>query len=271
MSFSSQPPSDMRFQLQSRNQLGDSPGWVAIYIYFPIANFVAVSVNKQTIQPILASSDEDVMNRTDQCGTNKFFYINGTIAFIVNGNSGCQVRVTITNNIQVTARLQTTVEEFFNNGGVTKFVDRMCAILNITTDRLKVVGVYSGSAVVQYYVIQQNVASSDPNDPNSSNGVTQAQSQAELTALSKQIAAAAANNVQLDGLGAILSASTVVNIINDDGTAYVPPTVVTPNATMSTAVMIAIICSCVLGAVLIGVGTFLIIRWYRMKKSKITI
>lgn len=58
MSFASQPPSDMRFQLQKRNFSGDASEWIAVYIYYPIANFIAVSVNKEVIQPILATSDE---------------------------------------------------------------------------------------------------------------------------------------------------------------------------------------------------------------------
>ena len=169
MSFNSQPPSDMRFQIQKRHQRGDNTEWLSISIYYPIANFIAVSVNKQTIQPILASSNETLENRSDICGANKFFYENGTISFIVTGALDCQVRLSVTNNIQVSARIQTTVQEFFNKGGVTKFVDRMCAFLNITTDRLKVVGVFSGSVVVDFFVMQTTLIQSDTNNASTTN------------------------------------------------------------------------------------------------------
>lgn len=180
---------------------------------------------------------------------------------MVTGASDCQVRLSVTNNIQVTARIQTTVQEFFNNGGVTKFVDRMCAFLNITTDRLKVVGVFSGSAVVDYYIVENSLIQADTNNASNTNTtVDPSKSQAELTALSKQIADGAASNMHLDGLGAVISASTVVNIVNADGTPYVPPEVVMPDQIKSTAILLAIIFSSLIGAALLAIGLFFLIR-----------
>lgn len=44
--------------------------------------------------------------------------------------------------VWITMRLKMTTAEFFDNDRDTKFVDRMCAFLDISTDRLKIVGVY---------------------------------------------------------------------------------------------------------------------------------
>lgn len=45
------------------------------------------------------------------------------------------------------------INQFFADDGVTKFINRMAALLQINdTSRIKVVGVYAGSVVVQTYI-----------------------------------------------------------------------------------------------------------------------
>ena len=71
--------------------------------------------------------------------------------------------------------------------------------------------------------------------------------------------------MQLDGLGAVISASTIVNIVNADGTAYVPPTVIMPDQITSTTILLAIIFSSVVGAIGLAIGLFFLIRKLKMK------
>ncbi len=90
---------------------------------------------------------------TSQCGSNKFFYKNYTIHFIVTGDPNCKVRVSLTNSIQLTARFSMDINQFFADDGVTKFINRMCALLQITDySRVKVVGVYAGSVTIVSYI-----------------------------------------------------------------------------------------------------------------------
>lgn len=42
------------------------------------------------------------------------------------------------------------MDEFFSNGGTTKFVDRLTASLGIHASQVKIVSVYEGSLVVNY-------------------------------------------------------------------------------------------------------------------------
>lgn len=151
LTFGAQPPSELKFQFQNRTDGGVETEYAVFYIYYPIANFISVSAKGQKVTPLLATDSTELSTLSTTCGANKYFYDNGTVAFVLTSN--CQVRLSVTNNVQISARIQTTLPEFFANGGVTKFVDRMCAYLNITTDRLKVVGVYTGSAVVDYVII----------------------------------------------------------------------------------------------------------------------
>ena len=42
-----------------------------------------------------------------------------------------------------------TIDDFLGNSGETQFIDRMAAALSITQDRIRIVGVYTGSVVVE--------------------------------------------------------------------------------------------------------------------------
>jgi hypothetical protein len=90
---------------------------------------------------------------TSICGSNKFFYKNYTIHFVVTGDPNCRVRVSLTNSIQLTARFAININDFYNNDGQTKFINRMSALLQITDySRIKIVGVYPGSVVITAYI-----------------------------------------------------------------------------------------------------------------------
>ena len=49
-------------------------------------------------------------------------------------------------------RLEWTLAEFYADGGVTRFVDRMAAALDINANRIKTVAVYEGSVIVDFEV-----------------------------------------------------------------------------------------------------------------------
>ena len=54
--------------------------------------------------------------------------------------------------IMTKVRLEWTLEDFYADGGVTRFVDRMAAALNIDAHRIKTVAVYEGSVIVEFEV-----------------------------------------------------------------------------------------------------------------------
>ena len=47
-------------------------------------------------------------------------------------------------------RMEWSMEEFFADGGTTKFIDRLAGSLGIHASTIKVVSVYQGSLVVNY-------------------------------------------------------------------------------------------------------------------------
>lgn len=49
--------------------------------------------------------------------------------------------------------MEWTMNEFFSNGGTTKFVDRVAGSLGIHASTIKVVSVYDGSVVLNYDIV----------------------------------------------------------------------------------------------------------------------
>jgi len=49
-----------------------------------------------------------------------------------------------------------TLNEFFKDGGTTKFVDRIAASLGIKAANVKVVSVYQGSVVVDFSIVEDS-------------------------------------------------------------------------------------------------------------------
>jgi len=48
--------------------------------------------------------------------------------------------------------MEWSMDEFFNEGGTTKFVDRLTASLGIHASEVKIVSVYEGSLIVNYEI-----------------------------------------------------------------------------------------------------------------------
>jgi archaellum component FlaF (FlaF/FlaG flagellin family) len=165
MTFASNPPDDMRVMLQKRNPGGNNAEWIIVKLYYPFPNSIEVSVNGQVQKPIslLDNNGEGPLDTT-KCGSNKFFYKNYTIHFVVTNSKDCLIRVRLTNAIQLTLRFAVDVNSFFSTNGPTRLVDRICAIFNITDQsRVKIVGVYTGSTAVSMIISTANNGSTTAN------------------------------------------------------------------------------------------------------------
>lgn len=154
MSFASSAPADMTLKLQYRLPEGNSSDWIIVKLFYPLPNSITVQVGGVVIRPIsLLDNDGQTPLNTSQCGSNKFFYKNYTVHFVVTGDPACQVRVSLSNSIQLTARFAMNISSFYAMDGVTLFINRMAALLQINdTSRIKVVGVYAGSVIIDSFI-----------------------------------------------------------------------------------------------------------------------
>jgi hypothetical protein len=67
---------------------------------------------------------------------------------------GCRLYVLPRDAVMLGIRMEFTLEEFFAQGGVVTFADRMAAVLGIHAADIKVVSVYEGSTIVDFFVEQ---------------------------------------------------------------------------------------------------------------------
>lgn len=129
--------------------------------------------------PIKSGVAQDLNAKTNICGANNFHYQNGTIEFVVNGIGNCQVRVRLSSFIQLSARIDIPIADFYNNNGATSFITNICAFLGIDTGRMKIVGVKEGSVVLTSFIqTSSSSLSSAPTTP-----LDPAADHTELTAL----------------------------------------------------------------------------------------
>ena len=100
-------------------------------------NSVEVKKNGKVVKPRPQKQGqiEDLKDHLS-CGENNFFYENGTIEFVVTGEN-CQVTLRLTSYIKLTARIETTISEFYEE----EYINNICAFLGIDPGRMKIVSV----------------------------------------------------------------------------------------------------------------------------------
>lgn len=82
------------------------------------------------------------------CGENRFLGVKNILEFYL--TKGCVLQIAPRDAIQTMVRMEWTMNEFFSNGGTTKFIDRVAGSLGIHASTIKVVSVYEGSVVLNY-------------------------------------------------------------------------------------------------------------------------
>lgn len=143
----------MRFVLKA------DAGAVKIKISYPNAGSYAVLANDVEI-PYTAW--DSAIGRPAQltklvgCGENRFVGVENFLEFYI--TTDCEIKIVPRDSISVAVRLDWTLAEFYADDGVDTFVDRMAAVLGVPASQIKVVAVYEGSVVIEYFVV------TDPED-----------------------------------------------------------------------------------------------------------
>lgn len=141
------PPTSMRFVLNADR------GSVKIKIPYPNAGSYAVMVNGNEIE--YTPWDEDLgrhgeITRTKGCGENRYVGVENFLEFFL--TTECEIKIVPKDSIMVSVRLDWTLEEFYADGGVETFTDRMAAVLGVHASQIKTVAVYQGSVIIEFFV-----------------------------------------------------------------------------------------------------------------------
>ena len=86
------------------------------------------------------------------CGENRFVGgVDNYLEIIL--TPMCTVSVNPIDSFAANVRMDWTMDEFYSNGGHTSFADRVAGVLGIHASRINVVGVYTGSVVIDFNVV----------------------------------------------------------------------------------------------------------------------
>ena len=86
------------------------------------------------------------------CGEFRYEGVVNRLQFYIenNADTDCVVYVMPRDAIMLGVRLEFTLEEFYADGGIVSFVDRMAGVLGVHKADLKIVSVYEGSTIVNW-------------------------------------------------------------------------------------------------------------------------
>ncbi len=84
----------------------------------------------------------------DECGENRWDPVQSYLEFTMQGGGECVLELETMDSIQLSFRLQSTVSDFYSTGGTDKFVRNLASAIGINTSRIRILGVYEGSVVV---------------------------------------------------------------------------------------------------------------------------
>lgn len=151
--YTGTPPNKQLFKLEHQ----DPNVGMTIRIAYPNAGSFAVMLNKKLIP--MNKWRDDLRNygpiTQTKCGENRFLGIQNVLELYI--SSQCTLEIEPRDAIQTAVRMEWTLKEFYNDGGTTKFVDRLAATLGIHAGSIKVVGVYEGSVILKYDIIIDEV------------------------------------------------------------------------------------------------------------------
>ena len=142
---------------------------------------------------------------------------------MVTADKSCQVRVSLTNSIQLTARLDIDINSFYSINGATIFIDRVCSVLGIVDQsRLKIVSIYNGSVVLTTYIDESSTTNTS--NSTSANNTASAQEMANLQNIINNANSNGSLGASLvgGGLGPILSLQTSIYFHTDDNQPFAP-------------------------------------------------
>ena len=147
MEFTGTPANSMRFTLKA------DVGGIKIKIPYPNAGSYTVFADgvEQPYTPWDKSLGRHAeLTKTKGCGENRYVGVENFLEFYIMPE--CEIRIEPRDAIMVSVRLDWTLDEFYAADGVDNFVDRMAAVLDVHASQIKVVAVYEGSVIIEYFV-----------------------------------------------------------------------------------------------------------------------
>jgi len=149
--YTGTPPKEQEFRLYGRT---GSPGFLVTIQYPDAGAYSIYDENKRLVEP----TEWDHSTQTwaevtgPNCGQNRYEGVINRLQFWM--TPSCRLSIIPRDAIMLGIRMEFTLDEFFAQGGVVTFADRMAAVLGVHAADIKVVSVYEGSTIVDFFVQQ---------------------------------------------------------------------------------------------------------------------
>ena len=203
-------PSGMAYQLFTQS----SSDWVILKIVAEETSTMVVltedasgNSGKSEVSPIVVppGQEMDLKPHVGTCGANHYHAPSRTLHVVVKG-SNCKVTVEFAHALELSTLLYIDPRTFYDSDGVTTFIDRLAALLGISLDRIKVVGVDPGNSN-QTTMLNTSIRSNTFLEDDSRN---RSDVEAELAELQHKIDVAIKNGTVDFGVPVISTTSRVI-------------------------------------------------------------
>lgn len=220
--FSQSMPTGVEYKLDS----ADPKDWAVFRASLTDPAVLFTVVNGKTIDSLVVKEGETInlLDYKDKCGTNIYTSSsnsdaapNTTLTWIQTADPNCLVTVVKSSTVKINMRLDINVMDFYKDIGPTSFIDRMAALLGIPIARLKIVGIRSGSTIIDFFILSKTFA-------NGGSGETSNADLEELTTVKNTLVTKVASG-EVSTIAPVLNmdASLVENGVDgSSSTTYVP-------------------------------------------------
>ncbi len=145
VSYTGTPPKEQLFGLYGAS----SADYVKMRIDYTNPQAMQVFLNGKLKDPNPMDNGVMMPLQGDACGENRWDPVNAVLEFTLQGGDGaCELELKTLQSLQVTMRMDSSIDDFFASKGEVAFIERLALQLGIPTNRIKVVGIWQGSVVV---------------------------------------------------------------------------------------------------------------------------
>jgi len=215
VTFTGTSPRSMRFALQDDDALIG----IVVVLTFSDTRLIEVSMGGEVV-----SGSSSLVNLDSGHGAN--YWENGPrrLTFIIRGTSDVKLRTR--DAVMASATAETTVDAFYDSGGIDDFTARMAFTLGIDPSRIRFMQVVSGSAIIDFSMLSVTETNSTNTTSGSNSTSETLEAQNELAALQAMLNSKAA--------GSTLNLSYSVSALSSTLSIDPVPVEVTLNSSLTT-------------------------------------
>lgn len=131
--FASGVPKIASFRLQHFPRQINAPlNYIILKMTFDIPTTIQVKANGTIIEPNLLTLNVDLATQNQTCGAHNYNDTSRVLEVVLTAE--CDLWYEKQTSLKVTMHLTVNINDFYNNNGLTSFVDKMCAFLGIPTN-----------------------------------------------------------------------------------------------------------------------------------------